>query len=338
MTATLSSSVHHIETSASAPLPVEYRTLRSRHCEAELLRTEMLYQAIDLAEGSQRADKLRECRTLAWFARHSDTGKIRVISNACRLRWCPICSNARSMFLVSQVHEWLKSVKKPKFLTLTMKHTNASLEHQIKWLYAHFRKFRQNRKISEKIHGGIWFFQLKRAKSTDEWHPHLHTVIDAEYIPQAELSSIWKATTGTSSIVDIRAVRSNEKVAEYVSRYCSRPAKLSDYTEQEAIEIFTVFHGRKLCGTWGKSCKVSLRRPVCTDKDKWFKIGSWKSVICQMDILPRAKSLIRAYMMNESFPAGIVIPEEKTEIQQYVDKSIPNVGIEDLHGQFKEFF
>jgi hypothetical protein len=337
MTADESTSVHHIETSAAPTLPIDYRNWKSRHCESELLRTEILYQAVDITAGKSRVEKLRECRSVAWFARHMDTGKVRVISNACRLRWCPICSNARSMFLVGQVHEWLKTVKKPKFLTLTMKHTNASLEHQIKWLYAHFRKFRNSRKLLDSMHGGIWFFQLKRSKGSNEWHPHLHTVIDAEYIPQAELSQLWKATTGTSSIVDIRAVRSASKVAEYVSRYCSRPAKLSDFDEKEAIEIFTVFHGRKLCGTWGTGRKVSLRRPVCTDKDKWVRIGSWRAVIAQKDTLPRAKALIRAFMTNSEFPPGIVITEEKSIIEQYEASIIPSVGIEDLHGNFEEF-
>ena len=337
MTADPSTSVHHIETSALPPLPYDYRIWRSRHCETELERTELMYSKVDSIEGTDRTTKLRDCRSIAWFARHIDTGQVRVISNSCRLRWCPFCSNARSMFLINQVNAWLTSVKRPKFLTLTMKHTNAPLEHQLKWLYEHFRLYRQRKLFRKTMHGGIWFFQLKRSKDKLQWHPHLHCVIDCEYIPQDKLSDEWRACTGSSSIVDIRAVRSTKKVAEYVSRYCARPAKLADYSEDEAIEIFTVFHNRKLCGTWGSGHKVSLRRPICSDKDKWVRVGSWRAVVSQKETLPRAKALIKAYMLNEPFPPGIVITEEKTIIEQYEASIIPSVGIEDLHGNFEEF-
>jgi hypothetical protein len=337
MTAFATTSVHHIETTVNSELPADYRKYRSRHCEPEMQRTEKLYLDIDSIEGTERHKKLLDCRSSAWFARDVRTGQVKIMSNSCRLRWCPICSKARSAFLIMQVHEWLRKVRRPKFMTLTMKHTNADLEHQIKWLYKHFRQFRMRKIFRKKMHGGIWFFQLKRSKETNEWHPHLHCVIDAEYIPQDILSKEWKAQTGTSSIVDIRAVRSVQKVAEYVSRYCSRPAKLTDFNEKESIEIHRVFHGRRLCGTWGSGRKISLRPPKCEDKMQWERIGSWRAVITQRETLPRAKAVIRAFLTDSTIPRGIIIREEQTEIEKYSPDINLNFGLEDLHGNFEEF-
>lgn len=180
-------------------------------------------------------------------------------------------------------------------------------------------------------------FQLKRAKETKEWHPHLHIVLDSDYIPQEKLSKEWQACTGTSSIVDIRAVRSTKAVAEYVSRYCARPAKLVDFNEEDCIEMFKVFHNRKLCGTWGSGRKISLRPQKSKDKDKWIKIGSWKAVISQADSLPRAKAVLEAFKTNGTVPAGLIINEIKEGIDKYLDHEIPKVGFEDLVVTLRSF-
>lgn len=337
MTANPSTLVHHVETTVEQNLPTEYSTYRRRQHEPEWQRTEKLYLDIDSIEGTQRTQKLHDCRSFAWFARHIGTGEVKVMSNSCRLRWCPICCQARSVFLSMQVEEWTKHTQRPKFMTLTMKHSNAELSHQVKWLYQHFRKFRQRKFLRKKLKGGIWFFQLKRIKRSGEWHPHLHCIIDAEYIPQELLSSEWKAQTGTSSIVDIRAIHSAQKVAADVSRYCARPCKLKDFSETDAIEIHRVFHGRRLCGTWGSGRKISLRPVKSVDKDQWERIGSWKAVVTQRDILPRAEAVIKAYLTNRTIPRGIVIDNIRTEIEQYEAPIIPHCGMEDLHGNFEEF-
>lgn len=337
MTANNVTSVHTLETSATTDLPHSYRDYQSRHCESELQRTEFLYSHMDSLQGTNRIEKLHGCRSLSWFARNTETGLVRVISNACRLRWCPICSKARSSFLSVQVKDWLKSFKNPKFLTLTMKHSKAPLEHQIKWLYENFRRYRQKKHISRKIRGGIWFFQLKKSKTDDLWHPHLHCVIDSPYIPHKLLSDLWKQQTKSSSVVDIRAIRKPEKIAEYVARYCARPCNLSSYSDDEIIEIFTVFHGRRLCGAWGSAKCVSFRPSKSADSDKWHRLGSWSDVIQQQNEKPRAKAILMAYLLKKPIPSGIYIRSKPTYEEQLINEPYPHVGLEDLHGNFEEF-
>lgn len=339
MTATdQSPSLDTIETSVHHSLPTDYSEYRRRHCQAEYEAARDLYVYLDGIDGPQRADRLIGCRSFAYFARNIDTGKVRVVSSACKLRWCPVCAQARSMFLVSQVHKWLTAVSQPKFLTLTMKHTNAPLEHQVKWLYARFRKFRSRKLISRKIRGGIWFFQLKKSKNDEQWHPHLHTVIDADYIPQAVISAEWQKCTGSSSIVDIRAIRSKQAVAEYVSRYCSKPCNLKDFDLMQRIEVHRVFHGRRLCGTWGTGSKIELSRRACADRDSWISIGSWKAVIMQIDTLPRARAIVKAWQLDDTIPDGIRVDYPKPSgIDGICAESIPHLGIEDLRGNFEEF-
>lgn len=331
-------SVHNIETSAHQNLPTDYREFRRRHCLGEFEAVHELYSALDTDSDTLRLDRLDGCRGFAYFARNLDTGKVRVVSNACKLRWCPICAKARSNFLTGQVHDWLKTIRRPKFLTLTMKHSNAPLEHQIKWLYAKFRKFRSRKLISRKIRGGLWFFQLKQSKKSREWHPHLHTIIDAEYIKQSTLSREWKATTGHSSIVDIRSIKSDKAIAEYISRYCSRPCNLKQFELSQRIEIHRVFHGKRLCGTWGtgRNCKLS-RSPVA-DRDSWVPLGSWGAVTIQQNTLPRARCIIKAWLCDKTVPSGIHVDYPKSETEKTIDaEGLPRLGIDDITGNFKEF-
>lgn len=335
MTAT-TTSVHTQETTARKPLPYDYQRFRRRHCESEWVQTEKLYSHIDSIEGTHRADSFRKCRTFAWFARHNETGKVRVISNSCRQRWCPICSRARSYYLASQVRQWLESRPSPKFLTLTMKHTSAPLEHQVKWLYDHFRKFRQRKNIGSVIRGGVWFFQLKMSSRTGDWHPHLHCVIDSPYIPHDTLSTEWYAQTLTSNIVDIRTVKDPDKVSEYVARYCTRPAQLKDYQFEDTLEIFSVFHGKRMCGTWGTGKECSLRQGKPADSTSWEKVGSWRAVLTQARSLPRARAILNAWTNDKTLPEHIYV-EDRTLGGEYDLTKFPSVGLEDLAGNWEEF-
>jgi hypothetical protein len=330
-------SVHTEETSAFQNIPHNYQEYRRRYCESEWLQTEKLYSHIDSIDNKSRSEKLRDCRKFAWFARNNETGKVRVLSNACRLRWCPICSNAKTKHLTVEVSEWLKHVKNPKFSTFTMKHTSAPLSEQIKWLYEHFRLFRQRKSIQKYFHGGVWFFQLKKSKSTDEWHPHLHCILDSKFIPQELLSNEWQIQTHSSKIVDIRAVYKPEKVAEYVARYCSRPAKLEDYSMNDAIEIFTVFHGKRLCGTWGTGRTVSLRPHKISSEETWKSIGSWTNVVTQKESLPRARAIIEAWISGAPIIDGIYVGKKSSDSDRYIDGSMASIGVEDFIGRIEGF-
>lgn len=51
---------------------------------------------------------------------------------------------------------------------------------------------------------------------------HIHLVLDAPFIPQKELSELWRTATHGAFIVDIRAVHSARQVARYVTKYLTK--------------------------------------------------------------------------------------------------------------------
>jgi hypothetical protein len=293
-----------VETTARVHPPESYSAYRQNLVAEDFESAVDLYCHFDNIEGTTRTKRLLECRRYAWFVVHKTSRKVKVASNACRLRWCPICSKARYQLIREETRSYLLSVRKPKFLTLTLRHTSAPLSDQIEDLYRHFRLFRQHKGLKSRIRGGCWFFQVKRAKKTGEWHPHLHCVLDADYIPKTDLQDDWRQTTGDSYIVDIRAVKDAEKVSDYVSRYAASPCRMSNFTPCDRYEVFTVLHGRRLCGVWGTGRKISFRPRPAPDRADWLRVGSWREVITLSAHNATFKALWRAFTLASPLTEG----------------------------------
>lgn len=291
-----------LETTASVRPPETYRAYCRQHCQAELDATAELYQVFDPANSANRIKAFESCRTEAFFARNELTGKVRVLSHSCHLRWCPMCASTRRWFLTQQVSDWLADASKPKFLTLTLAHTSAPLASQLNHLYNCFRKYRQLNLLKRNITGGVWFFQIKKSDNDNNWHPHLHCVIDSEFIDKYELSAAWAAITLTSRIIDIKAVTNVDKMAEYVARYAARPSILSALEPADRLELVDALHGRRLVGTWGSARSISLRPSKPPDAEQWKNIGSWALVRELLSSDPRAIEIWKAYQTDSELP------------------------------------
>lgn len=238
-------------------------------------RAAQVYSFLDARDSTRRYERFRTCRSNAWFARHRESGEVRVLSNGCKLRWCPLCADGTRAFITRQVLDWLSHQPQPKFLTLTLKHSAAPLGFQVDSLYNFFRQLKKTGLWRKHVAGGIWFFQVKMSQKDDCWHPHLHLLLNSSYIQQKRLSMLWKKVTGGSSVVDIRAVRDAQKAAEYVARYCSASAHLSKMPFNAAVDCVSELHGRRLCGTFGSARSYRLRTTVPATVGEWVNVGSW---------------------------------------------------------------
>lgn len=308
-----------LETTALSRPPQTYRDYCQSHCLAELIATREVYQSFDIPRSAARLDLFDSCRSYAWFARNKLTGLVRVLSSSCKLRWCPMCASTRRWFLTQQVAPWLMDCKKPKFLTLTLAHTNSPISSQIDYLYKCFRKLRNFKLLKDSIVGGIWFFQIKKSKADELWHPHLHCVIDSEYMDKFLLSAAWAQITKTSKIVDIKTVTSIDEMAKYVARYAARPSILSELDPTDRLSLVSALHGRRLVGTWGSGRSISLRPVKPPDSDDWVHVGNWQTVVGCLDSDYRARAIWRAYQTDTPLPGGCSLRELENEIN-----NIPN--------------
>lgn len=302
-----------LETSVGDPPPNTLRQHLTRHNPAEIEAARHVYELLPGRNTEKRLNNFSKCKTTAWFVRDVESGQVKVVSSSCKLRWCPLCSNARKYHLSEQVSEWLEGVNKPKFLTLTLKHSNNPLVDQIDMLYQSFRKLRLMKEYKKKINGGVWFFQIVKSSNDDLWHPHLHCVIDSDFLNHTKLWKAWLSITLTSKVVDVKSVDDPDKVAEYVARYAARPSDLAKLQLGDQLELVTALHSRRLVGTWGSARVISLSPGKPQDADQWKNIGSWWMVSTMYGTDERATKIWNAFKLGQPVDASDSLYEFEAE-------------------------
>lgn len=309
------SSVHSQATSGSSPNPVCYAVTQRKRCGIEFIASQLLYRSFDAIEGTNREERLLSCRSAAWFVRSRTTGLVRVASNHCRLRWCPLCARSRSGFITAQVKDWFRDTHQPKLLTLTVKHTRNPISEQLKHIYNSFRGLRRSKFWKDLAYGGVWFFQITYNRNSNQWHPHIHVLLDSEYIPYLKLRQKWHYYTSGSDILDIRSVFNTDDMANYVARYAARPHQLNDLPIDRARDMVTALHGKRMCGSFGSAKSIRMTPYNNAKTDEWQNLGSWVLVHNLAKIEESARQILLAYHTNQPLdPCWNVL-----EFEEFID-------------------
>lgn len=139
----------------------------------------------------------------------------RAITMFCRSWSCPDCAPRRRAALKRAALDG----KPTKFLTLTIKDRECSVEEQALLLSDAFRKlikrWRRHKKGAE-----VEYLAVFEPHPTSG-RPHLHVMLRAPYTRQEWLSRQMKDLLD-SPIVDIRAITDRRKVARYVAKYITK--------------------------------------------------------------------------------------------------------------------
>jgi len=302
-----SSSVHTQETNQNQPPTPSYRThLASLHPEEFQLAAETIFYLFPDETDSTR-QSFQNCRADAWFVRRKSTGEVRVHSRHCRNRFCPFCSQSKAAVISHNVFDWVKTLDRPKLLTLTLKHSAAPLDQQLTHLYDHFRTWRNRAPMKKEIKGGIWFVQVTLNPDDYTWHPHLHVILDASWIHQKVLSDAWLKVTKTSQVLDIREIRSAEKAAGYVARYVARAGDLRTMPVDYRAELYHALGRRRSCGAFGSARKAKVMDRPVYDRSDWENIGSFSLVVSLFHTVPEAREIYMAWRQNQPLLPGITL-------------------------------
>lgn len=297
--------VHTLPTSDSGRPSSFYREHASRFVNPQLARYKMILEHTESLRSRKHLDRLGDCRTRAFFTIHSETKAVRVASNRCNLRWCPMCQQTKRTIIAHGVSKWVVAAGSPKFMTLTLRSTDEPLQFQLKKLYDAFRKFRRRVFPGKLIRGGFWFFQVTWNTSRMQWHPHIHCLIDSEFLPQRRLSKAWVLVSGGSSIVDIRAVKDAVKAAQYVARYATAPASLLSFRPEQGQLIIDALSDQRIVGSWGSARGVALSPRKPDDAGKWRRAMNYTTVIRGRDFHPCFGELYRCWRTGKPFELDI---------------------------------
>jgi hypothetical protein len=166
---------------------------------------------------------------------------------------------------------------------------------------------RKHRQFTKLVTGGVWFFQVTYNKDTEQWHPHIHALISGYYLPKSWLIKLWTHITKGSYICDIKLVKNQKKVADYVARYACRPISLQDFTLPQRVVIFKSFHGRRLAGTWGRAKTVSLSPRTSLAAKRFVKLGTWETVFYARITTKEAWQIYQAWKQQTILDPGITM-------------------------------
>ena len=219
-----------------------------------------------------------ECGLHAYVYRTVDPPHAyRLGGSSCRDKFCLPCARDRSHTLATNIVKALRTAR-PRFLTLTLRHSDRPLAEQLDRLYRSFAKLRARAAWKSHVIGGCAILEIKWIESSQAWHPHLHCLVHGRYFDQRALKSAWYAVTGDSYITDIRAIPNEETVARYVTKYAGKPFDNTFINRPGLLdEAIEAVRARRLCLTFGTWRGIKLTEVPC-DRD-WESLGSFECVI-----------------------------------------------------------
>lgn len=320
------------ETSTSNRLKPTYRAQFLESCIDEYNATVEAYREIYPNPSCGPRYALERCRKHAYFARDRVSGDVKVMTDSCRERWCPMCAAQKAKYAREATQNYITHLAKPRFLTLTLRHCEDSLKSQIEFLQDSFRRLRTRAYWKKRVTGGIWFLQVHRSENDGCWHPHFHILLDGHYLEQGELSELWDLVSYGSPVLDIRQVHNPESTSHYVARYSARPARFEKMLLDDRVEMMTALKGKRLCGTFGNAKCVTLTPPKISSGGDWQHLGYYDELVKEAHYNPTAQEILLCWSLDKpiseelfeeytGIPVTVKIPtkEKKEPIQYQLD-------------------
>jgi len=225
---------------------------RFRHSGWAVTRRRVWHALKRTNQSNSRLRSFGECGSYAWLEQsNKDTTKFRSRQNNCHDRLCTPCANARSIKMRDALLSLIGS-KPVSFITLTLCGKGEQLNDLVDRIFKHFRALRLHPLWADNVTGGAAFLEIKHNTKSNRWHPHLHIIADAKFIPQGELSTVWRTISHDSFIVDVRRVKNPDITGHYVTKYASKPLNSSFSNDAPLLdEAVIALKGRRLCTCFG---------------------------------------------------------------------------------------
>lgn len=247
---------HHDGFAPSLP-----RESQFRHSSWAAPRRRIYAAMLRCGVSCRRSQHFADCGSSLWLMK--DGATLELASNHCHDRLCLPCQKQRQSAVVEGIIlKMLDSDAACRFVTLTLKHSDAPLSVQLERLTASFKSLRKHPEIAPHLTGGAWFIEVKLSKDKSRWHPHLHVIAAGDFIHARDLSRCWLQVTGDSYITDIRAIGSIKDRAMYVTKYATKPLHNEVTLIPAKLDEFVVaIKGKRLYQCFGTWSKAVVRPP-----------------------------------------------------------------------------
>lgn len=252
--------------------------LQLRHGAWDHRRRLIREQMQTIRAGKSRLAAWDSCGSQAMLSWHKSGQWVLCQAFYCHDRFCFPCAKARSRRISENLSRQLK-LSGARFVTLTLASDQTPLNQQIDRLYRSFRYLRSDPWWIKNVEGGAAFLEITFNTQLQQWHPHLHPIVEGQYLPQAVLSRKWLSITGNSPIVHIKLVPNSMTVCNYVAKYAAKGMDDSVFTDQNRLQEWLLAStGRRLCLTFGSWRKFKLTESTPLDMSEFKAVGSLTQV------------------------------------------------------------
>jgi hypothetical protein len=232
---------------------------------------------------------VRQCCHGAFVEENSATKRVRIRANYCQHRLCPVCAQAKGRLWRRRLQAALGAPmsRTPKFITLTMPHTNDPLLTQILTLRLAFRRMREAPFWKNNVLGGYAFLEITHNAERNEWHPHFHIVAWSRFLDFNDLSHEWASRLGVPMAwVWIRPVKDVQGTSKYVTKYLTKGADASVYENPAVLEQYILATDRvHFASAFGQRMHKVARVAEKYDADlrehevtRALEMGHWSTV------------------------------------------------------------
>lgn len=276
------------ESNAHFRQDLRYEALR--HARWHDVRDKTITMLEHNGTGSTSLTRFKDCGKAAFVYQHNDCPTlVRIRCDKCRHRLCQPCQHERGNIIRHNLEKLAFTAgKRLKMLTLTLKHSTRPLRAQLDHLVASFREFRRLRIWTKAVKAAAWVIEITLGLD-GLWHPHIHCLIDGNYMGVGWLTQAWLACTGTSTQVHIMAISAHNG-ARYISKYVGKTCSNNVYEQPGRYEEYaTAMKGRRICSTLGAWRKCPLAESEADEEllgtklpmgaAHWHSIGSFDEFV-----------------------------------------------------------
>jgi hypothetical protein len=248
----------HVDGRYAPPSPTATAT-EFRHSHWATARERARRAMVDAGYALSRRYAFQSCGANPIVQIDPETNIVRVKAHCCHDRWCRACGRVRRQRLARALTP-LVNERKTLHVVLTLKSRDEPLGESLSRLLASFAKLRRTPWWRERVKGGAWVFEVTHPSESGLWHPHLHTLVHADWLDMKELSAAWHAATGDSHRVHVSLVNKSQKAIAELTKYVGKITHRDWEHDQKLLaHAMRELNGRRLCSTFGTWAKVELQ-------------------------------------------------------------------------------
>src|SRR5699024_10452961 len=215
----------------------------------------------------------RECSTFNQFITTENKEHKKLVgSNACKNRFCPICSwrkARKDAFMLATIMTAIQTEKKYEYIMMTLTTPNVKandLKLEIDRFNVSFKKMFMRKRVQSAIKGYVRKLEVTYNKERDDYNPHFHIILAVNksyftdkryYISQKEWLEMWRDVTGLDGFTEngtdeitqlnikkVKGIKEGNAISE-VAKYSAK-----DYEMTTSKIVFDTFYsalkGRQL--------------------------------------------------------------------------------------------